>query len=84
MLAIKDDKHIRRIFFNKINFGKYIFSLCKLNESKRHTIKFTMTEDKIIPTTPKLYGEKFPKFLTGAPIKIQSKNIFISIPANDN
>jgi hypothetical protein len=33
----------------------------------------TIIEDKIIPTTPKLYGERFPKFLIGAPIKNQSK-----------
>ena len=32
------------------------------------TIKLTIIEDKIIPTTPKLYGERFPKFLIGAPI----------------
>ena len=46
-------------------------------------IKLTITEDKIIPTTPKLYGEKFPRFLIGAPIKNQSKKILSNIPAND-
>jgi len=44
----------------------------------------TITEDKIIPTTPKLYGERFPKFLIGAPIKNQSKKIFNIIPANED
>jgi len=31
-----------------------IFSLRRLKERKIQTIKFTITEDKIIPTTPKL------------------------------
>jgi len=44
----------------------------------------TITEDNIIPTTPKLYGERFPKLLIGAPIKNQSKKIFNIIPANDD
>jgi len=44
----------------------------------------TITEDKIIPTTPKLYGERFPKFLIGAPIKNQSKKMLNMIPANED
>ena len=44
-------------------------SFRRLKESKIQTIKLTITEDKIIPTSPKLYEERFPKFLTGAPIK---------------
>ena len=63
--------------------GKWIFSFLRLKESKIQTIKLTITEDKIIPTIPKLYGERFPKFLIGAPIKNQSKTIFNIIPAND-
>ena len=61
-----------------------IFSLRRLKERKIQTIKLTNTEDKIIPTTPKLYGERFPKLLIGAPIKNQSKKIFNIIPANDD
>ena len=68
----------------KSKLGKWIFSFLRLKESKTQTIKLTITEDKIIPTTPKLYGERFPKLLTGAPIKNQSKKIFNIIPANDD
>ena len=84
VLPIKDDNDMRRIFFNKIKLGKWISSFCKLKESQIQTIKLTITEDKIIPTTPKLYGEILPKFLIGAPIKSQSKKILVTIPANDN
>ena len=61
-----------------------ISSLRRLKERKIHTIKLTITEDKIIPTTPKLYGERFPKLLIGAPINNQSKKIFNIIPANED
>jgi len=47
-------------------------------------IKFTIPEDNIIPITPKLKGEIFPKFLVGAPIKNQSKKILNNIPNMDN
>ena len=84
VLAINADNDMRIIFLNKSKFGKWIFSFRRLKESKTQTIKLTITEDKIIPTTPKLYGERFPKFLIGAPIKNQSKKILNIIPANDN
>ena len=83
MLSINADNDMRIIFLNKSKLGKWIFSFLRLKESKTQTIKFTITEDKIIPTTPKLYGDRFPKFLIGAPIKNQSKKIFNIIPAND-
>ena len=73
MLSINAAKDMRIIFLNKSKLGKWIFSLRRLKESKIQTIQLTITEDKIIPTTPKLYGERFPKFLIGAPIKNQSK-----------
>ena len=75
---------MRMIFLNKSKLGKWIFSFLRLKESKIQTIKLTITEDKIIPTTPKLYGERLPKLLIGAPIKNQSKKIFNIIPANDD
>ena len=75
---------MRIIFLSKSNFGKWILSFFRLKESKTQTIKLTITEDKIIPTTPKLYGERFPKLLIGAPIKNQSKKIFNIIPTNDD
>ena len=84
VLSIYAANDIRLIFFNKFKLGKWIFSLRRLKESKIQTIKLTITEDKIIPTTPKLYGERFPKLLIGAPIKNQSKKIFNIIPANDD
>jgi len=59
---------MRLIFLNNSKLGNIIFSLRRIRERKIQTIKFTITEDKIIPTTPKLYGERFPKFLIGAPI----------------
>ena len=75
---------MRLIFLNNSKLGKMIFSLRRLKERKIQTVKLTITEDKIIPTTPKLYGERFPKLLIGAPINNQSKKIFINIPANDD
>ncbi len=83
VLSINAANDIRLIFFNKSKLGKWIFSLRRLKESKIETIKLTITEDKIIPTTPKLYGEIFPKFLIGAPIKNQSKKMLNIIPPND-
>ena len=83
-LSINAANDIRIIFLNKSKLGKWISSFLRLKESKILTIKLTITEDKIIPTTPKLYGERFPKFLTGAPIKNQSKKILNIIPAKDN
>jgi len=75
---------MRLIFLNNSELGKMIFSLRRLKERKIQTIKLTITEDKIIPTTPKLYGERFPKFLIGAPTKNQSKKILSIIPANED
>ena len=42
--------------------------ILQIERSKIQTIKLTTTEEKIIPKTPKLYGERFPKLLIGAPI----------------
>ena len=84
VLSINVANNIRLIFLNKSKLGKWIFSFLRLKESKIQTIKFTITEDNIIPTTPKLYGERFPKFLIGAPIKNQSKKMLNIIPANED
>ena len=84
VLSINAANDMRIIFLNKSKLGKWIFSFRKLKESKIQTMKFTITEDKIIPTTPKLYGERFPKFLIGAPIKNQSKKTLNIIPASEN
>ena len=84
LLPTYDANDIRLIFLNKSKLEKCISSFRRLKESKIQTIKFTITEDNIIPTTPKLYGERFPKSLIGAPIKNQSKKILNNIPANDN
>ena len=75
---------MRLIFLNNSKLGKMISSFRRLKERKIQIIKLTITEDKIIPTTPKLYGERFPKFLIGAPIKNQSKKILNIIPANED
>ena len=84
VLSINAANDMRIIFLNKSKLGKWIFSFLRLKESKTQTIKLTITEDKIIPITPKLYGERLPKFLIGAPIKNQSKKILNIIPAHDN
>jgi len=68
VLSINAANDMRIIFLNKSKFGKWIFSFFRLKESKTQTIKLTITEDKIIPTTPKSYGESFPKSFIGAPI----------------
>ena len=80
VLSINAVNDMRIIFLNKSKLGKWIFSFLRLKESKIQTIKLTITEDKIIPTTPKLYGERFPKLLIGAPIKNQSKKMLKIIP----
>ena len=84
MLSKNAANDMRLIFLNNSKLGKMLFSLHKLKERKIQTIKFTITEDKIIPTTPKLYGERFPKLLIGAPIKTQSEKTFNIIPVNDD
>ena len=84
MLFINAANDIRLIFLNKSKLGKWISSFRIFKESKIQTIKLTITEDKMIPTTPKLYGERLPKLLIGAPIKNQSKKIFNIIPANED
>ena len=84
LLSIKDANDIRIIFFKKSKFGKCISSFRKLRASKIQTIKLTIPEDKMIPTIPKLYGERLSKFFIGAPIKNQSKKALRMIPANDN
>ena len=84
VLSINAANDMRLIFRNNDKLGKKIPSFGKLKESKMQTIRLTITEDKIIPTTPKLYGERFPKFLIGAPIKNQSKKILNIIPANED
>ena len=84
LLSINDANDMSVIFFNKFKLGKWISSFRIFKESKIQTIKLTITEDKIIPKTPKLYGERFLKLLIGAPIKNQSKKMFNIIPANDN
>ena len=68
VLSINTANDMRPIFLNNSNLGKMIFSLLRLKERKIQTIKLTITEDKIIPITPKLYGERFPKLLIAAPI----------------
>ena len=79
-----DANDMRMIFFIKSKVGKWISSFRKFRASKIQTTKLTIPEDKIIPTTPKLYGERFPKFFIGAPIKNQSKKALSMIPTNDN
>jgi len=54
VLSINAANDIKLIFLNNSNLGNMIFSLRRLKERKIQTIKFTITEDKIIPTTPKL------------------------------
>ena len=83
VLSINAANDMRIIFLNKSNLGKWISSFRRLKERKIQTIKLTITEDKIIPITPKLYGERFPKLLIGAPIKNQSKKMLNIIPANE-
>jgi len=84
VLSINAANDIRLIFLNKSKLGKWISSFRRLKESKIQIIRLTITEDKIIPTIPKLYGERFPKFLIGAPIKNQSKKMLNIIPANED
>ena len=84
VLDKNDANDISVIFVNKFMLGKWIFSFLRLKDSKIQTIKLTITEDNIIPTTPKLYGERFPKLFVGAPINNQSKKTLHIIPRTDN
>ena len=54
VLSINAANDIRQIFLNNSKLGKMIFSLRRFKERKIQTIKLTIIEDKIIPTTPKL------------------------------
>ena len=54
VLSINAANDMRLIFLNNSKLGKMIFSLRRFKEIKIQTIKLTITEDKIIPTTPKL------------------------------
>ena len=54
VLSRNDAKNMINIFLNKSKLGKLISSLGRLKERKIQTIKLTITEDKIIPTIPKL------------------------------
>ena len=47
-------------------------------------IKLTKPEERIIPITPKLNGDMFPKLPIGAPIRNQSKKTLRIIPAKEN
>ena len=53
-LSINAANDMRLIFLNNSKLGKMIFSLRRLKERKIQIIKLTITEDNIIPTTPKL------------------------------
>jgi len=53
-LSINAANDIRLIFLNNSKLGKMISSLRRLVERKIQTIRLTITEEKIIPTTPKL------------------------------
>ena len=77
VLSINAANDMRIIFLNKSKLGKWIFSFLRLKESKIQTIKLTATEDKIIPTTPKLYGERFPKLLNIIPANEDLKGKFV-------
>ena len=61
VLSINAADDMMIIFLTKSKLGNWIFSFLRLKESKTQTIKLTITEDKIIPSTPKLYGERFPR-----------------------
>jgi len=52
--SISAANDMRLIFLNNFKLGKMISSLRRLKERKIQTIKLTITEDKIIPATPKL------------------------------
>ena len=52
MLEIKHANEIIINFFNKIILGKLILYLSRLPERKKHIIKLTIPEDRIIPITP--------------------------------
>ncbi len=54
LLSINAANDMRLIFLNNSKLGKQIPSFGRLKESKIQTIKLTITEDKIIPITPKL------------------------------
>ena len=43
-------------------------------------IQLTIPDERTRPTTPKLKGNRFPEFLIGAPISIQSQKKLSPIP----
>ena len=84
VLVIQQANEIRINFFNKIILGILIPQLLKFVVRKIQIIKLTIPEERTIPITPKLQGDKFPKLLVGAPTRNQSKKTFSIIPAKDN
>ena len=77
LLSIKDVNDMRIIFFNNFNLGRWISSFRKFKESKIQTIKLTITEDKIIPSTPKLYEKDSQNYKLGHQLKTNQKKYLI-------
>ena len=54
-----------------------------LKDKITQIMQFTNPDESTIPITPKLYGKRLSRELMGAPINIQSKVIFKTIPISD-
>ena len=59
-----------------MNFFSFIDKIMQI-------ILLTIPDERTRPTTPKLKGNRFPEFLIGAPIIIQSQKKFSPMPQMD-
>ena len=75
--------NIKKVFLNKIIWGSGLRKFFSFIDKIKQIMKFTIPEERTRPTTPKLYGERFPEFGIGAPMSIQSNKKLRPIPKID-
>ena len=75
--------NIKKVFLNKTLWGSGLVKFFSLIDKIIQIIKLTIPDERTRPTTPKLYGERFPEFGIGAPMSIQSNKKLRPIPKID-
>ena len=75
--------NINKVFLNKTLWGSGLVKFFSLIDKIIQIIKLTIPDERTRPTTPKLYGERFPEFGIGAPMSIQSNKKLRPIPKID-
>ena len=70
----------KKVFLNKNIWGRGLMNFFSFIDKIMQIIIFTIPDERTRPTTPKLKGNRFPEFLIGAPISIQSQKKLSPIP----